>query len=137
MTEDATTAKGLTLLIVDDSKMMRMMIKRVAGVIDVPITSILEAGNSEEALAILESTHVDALFTDVNMPVMTGPELLREIQHRGRWPNLLRIVISTDGSTVRREEATALGVHGYVEKPVRPEVLCDVFSQLTPRTHVA
>lgn len=137
MSEDTSTTPGLTLLIVDDSKMMRMMIKRVAGVIDVPITTILEAGNGEEALAILESTHVDALFTDVNMPVMTGPELLREIDRRGRWPHLLRIVISTDGSTVRREEATALGVHGYVEKPVRPEVLSDVFSQLAPRTHVA
>ena len=137
MTPDGSTPGGYTLLIVDDSKMMRALIKRVAGVTDAPIGQMLEASNGQEALEILESTPVDVLFTDVNMPVMTGPELLREIDRRGRWPHLLRIIISTDGSTVRREEATALGVHGYVEKPVRPEVLSDVFSQLAARPRVA
>jgi two-component system chemotaxis response regulator CheY len=120
----------LNILIVDDSAMMRMMIKRVTGLCGVPIGEIFEAGNGREAIAVLESQQVDALFTDINMPVMTGTELLRAIEQDGRWPTLLRVIISTDGSAARRAEADELHVRLYVEKPFRPEVMRDVLSEL-------
>ena len=46
------------------------------------------------------------------------------------WKDLLRIVISTDGSKLRREEARELNVNLYVEKPFRPEVVRDVLCQI-------
>jgi two-component system chemotaxis response regulator CheY len=133
MSEQATGAGGsrpLNILIVDDSAMMRMMIKRVTGLCGVPIGEVFEAGNGREAIAVLESQKVDALFTDINMPVMTGTELLRAIEQDGRWPTLLRVIISTDGSAARRAEADELHVRLYVEKPFRPEVMRDVLSEL-------
>ena len=132
MNEQATGAgsRPLNILIVDDSAMMRMMIKRVTGMCGVPIGEIFEAGNGREAIAVLESQPVDALFTDINMPVMTGTELLRAIEQDGRWPTLLRVIISTDGSAARRAEADELHVRLYVEKPFRPEVMRDVLSEL-------
>ena len=126
----AGSGRPLNILIVDDSAMMRMMIKRVTGLCGVPIGEIFEAGNGREAIAILESQQVDALFTDINMPVMTGTELLRAIEKDGRWPTLLRVIISTDGSAARRAEADELHVRLYVEKPFRPEVMRDVLSEL-------
>jgi two-component system, chemotaxis family, chemotaxis protein CheY len=116
---------------VDDSAMMRTMIKRVAGLSAVPIERILEASDGREALGILESEHVDALFTDINMPNMTGTELLREIERRSSWPNLLRIIISTDGSVARREEVRGLDVRHYIEKPFSPEIMRDVLDNVT------
>ncbi len=74
---------------------------------------------------------MDALFTDINMPVMTGIELLRQIAGRERWEHMVRVIISTDGSEARRDEADALNVRFYVEKPFRPEVMRDVLSDLT------
>jgi two-component system chemotaxis response regulator CheY len=133
MSEQATGAgssRPLNILIVDDSAMMRVMIKRVTGLCGVPIGEIFEAGNGREAIAVLESQRVDALFTDINMPVMTGTELLRAIEQDGRWPTLLRVIISTDGSAARRAEADELHVRLYVEKPFRPEVMRDVLSEL-------
>jgi two-component system chemotaxis response regulator CheY len=133
MSEQATGAgssRPLNILIVDDSAMMRTMIKRVTGLCGVPIGEIFEAGNGREAIAVLESQKVDALFTDINMPVMTGTELLRAIEQDGRWPTLLRVIISTDGSAARRAEADELHVRLYVEKPFRPEVMRDVLSEL-------
>jgi two-component system, chemotaxis family, chemotaxis protein CheY len=133
MSEQATGAasgRPLNILIVDDSAMMRTMIKRVTGLCGVPIGEVFEAGNGREAIAVLESQHVDALFTDINMPVMTGTELLRAIEQDGRWPTLLRVIISTDGSAARRAEADELHVRLYVEKPFRPEVMRDVLSEL-------
>ena len=133
MSEQATGAgsgRPLNILIVDDSAMMRTMIKRVTGLCGVPIGEVFEAGNGREAIGVLESQRVDALFTDINMPVMTGTELLRAIEQDGRWPTLLRVIISTDGSAARRAEADELHVRLYVEKPFRPEVMRDVLSEL-------
>jgi two-component system chemotaxis response regulator CheY len=121
----------LNILIVDDSAMMRAMIKRVAGLAGVPIGQIFEAANGQEAIALLEQHEVHALFTDINMPVMTGTELLRAISTNARYANLLRVIISTDGSAARRAEADELHVKCYVEKPFRPEVMRDVLSELS------
>jgi two-component system chemotaxis response regulator CheY len=121
----------MRILIVDDSVMMRAMIKRVIRLAEVRVDEILEAGNGAEALAILESHDVQVLLTDINMPVMNGAELLREIAHTERWRHLIRVIISTDGSTARRDEAAELEVRSYLEKPFRPEVLRNVL------THVA
>ena len=49
---------------------------------------------------------------------------------RDNWKDLLRIIISTDGSKLRREEARDLNVNLYVEKPFRPEVVRDVLCQI-------
>jgi len=126
----AGAGRPLNILIVDDSAMMRMMIKRVTTLCGVPIGEIYEAGNGRDAIAMLEAHKVDALFTDINMPVMTGTELLRAIEQDGRWRDLLRVIISTDGSAARRAEADELHVRLYVEKPFRPEVMRDVLSEL-------
>lgn len=123
--------EGLTLLIVDDSSVMRAMIKRVVSMIDLPISTVLEAANGLEALALLEQHEVSVLFTDINMPEMNGTELLQEIDRRGLWPDLMRVIISTDGSAARREEADALKVRFYLQKPFRPEAMRDVLAELT------
>lgn len=122
---------SLTILIVDDSAVMRAMIRRVATLVDTPIGRILEAANGRDALALLEAEPVDVLFTDINMPVMTGTELLAEIARRGTWPRLRRIIISTDGSQARRDEVRALDVEHYIEKPFSPEVMRDVLDAIT------
>jgi CheY-like chemotaxis protein len=49
---------------------------------------------------------------------------------RACWNDTLRIVISTDGSRLRREEARELNATLYIEKPFRPEVVRDVLSQI-------
>ena len=129
-TSGTSTRRPPNILIVDDSAMMRAMIRRATSVCGVPIGEIYEAADGREALALLEAKTVDALFTDINMPVMSGTELLRAMEKDGRWTGLLRVIISTDGSAARRAEADALHVRLYVEKPFRPEAVRDVLSQL-------
>ena len=120
----------MRILIADDSAMMRELIKRVVRLTEIPVDEILEAGNGAEALAILQSTDVQLLLTDINMPVMSGAELLRTLAEDDRWRGLTRVIISTDGSAARREEAAGLDVRWYLEKPFRPEVLRDVFEDV-------
>jgi two-component system, chemotaxis family, chemotaxis protein CheY len=125
----AEHARPVNILIVDDSAMMRAMIKRVLGIADVPVGAIYEAGNGAEALSVLEGhDDVDVLFTDINMPVMNGTELLRTVAADPRWRALRRVIISTDGSAARRGEAAHLDVRCYLEKPITPEVIRDVLT---------
>ena len=123
-------SRPLTLLIVDDSTMMRTLVKRAAGLSGVPIARCFEAGNGQEALTILETEAIDALLTDINMPVMNGMELLQCVATGERWQHMARLVISADGSHARRAEARRLGVRSYVNKPIRPEAIRDVLSDL-------
>ena len=118
----------MRILIVDDSSMMRAMIKRVVRMTQVPVEEILEAGDGAEALRLLEANDVQLLLTDINMPVMNGADLLRRVAGNDRWRDLTRVIISTDGSTQRREEAADLSVRCYLKKPFSPEVLRDVLT---------
>jgi two-component system chemotaxis response regulator CheY len=120
----------MRILIVDDSAMMRAMIKRVIKLADVSVDEVFEATNGAEALELLKQHDFQLLLTDINMPVMNGADMLREISLNERWRNLSRVIISTDGSTVRREEAEDLDVRCYLEKPFSPEVLRDVLNEL-------
>jgi two-component system chemotaxis response regulator CheY len=120
----------MRILIVDDSAMMRTMIKRVIKLTDVRVEAIFEASNGAEGLALLEANDIHLLLTDINMPVMSGADMLREIALNDRWRGLSRVIISTDGSTARREEATDLDVTCYLEKPFSPEVLRDVLNEV-------
>jgi len=120
--------KPLNILIVDDSAMMRQFVRRAVQLSEVPVGEVHEAANGKEALAVMDAHDVDALFTDINMPIMSGPELLRELDRQGRRTPA-RIVVSTDGSEARRQEMKGLA-QWYVNKPVRPEVVRDVLSEL-------
>jgi two-component system chemotaxis response regulator CheY len=130
-TNTGATARPLNILIVDDSATMRAVIRRVIALTEVPVGSLYEANNGREALKIMESRQVEAVFTDINMPVMTGHEFLKAMSENDRWDDVLRIVVSTDGSKLRRDEARNLKVALYVEKPFRPEVVRDVLCQIT------
>ena len=123
-------ARPLNILIVDDSATMRMVIKRVVELTEVSIGTVYEAGNGLEAIKILERCTVHAVFTDINMPVMNGHELLFEIAQREQWKHILRIVISTDGSRLRQAEVKELNVHLYIQKPFRPEVVRNALSRI-------
>ena len=126
----------MRILIVDDSSMMRAMIKRVVKLTNVPVQEILEAGDGAEALTLLEQHDVQLLLTDINMPVMNGADLLRRLAKNDRWRDLTRVIISTDGSTQRREEAAELEVRCYLKKPFSPEVLRDVLTDAAEAARV-
>jgi two-component system chemotaxis response regulator CheY len=128
--EPHQTTNGRTLLIVDDSATMRTMVKRAVTLSGANVTTILEAADGREALDVLGRSRVDAVFTDINMPVMTGVELLRHMGANRAWDHVLRVIISTDASDVRKQQVAELQVCRYLAKPVRPEAVCDVLAEL-------
>lgn len=112
-----------SVLIVDDSPVMRSFIRRVLALSGFEVGECTEAGNGEEALAQLRAHPVDVILTDVNMPKMNGEELLRQLNADGVLKTTPALVISTDATKERILRMLALGAEGYMSKPFTPETL--------------
>jgi two-component system, chemotaxis family, chemotaxis protein CheY len=111
------------VLIADDSPVMRSFIRRVIELSGFELSECYEAGDGEEAMGILRSEWVDAILTDINMPVVDGEEFLRRLSADPMLRSMPVIVISTDATRNRIDRLMALGARGYVTKPFVPETL--------------
>jgi two-component system chemotaxis response regulator CheY len=112
-----------SVLIVDDSPVMRSFIKRVMRLSGFEVGECWEASNGEEALAELKQHAVDVILTDINMPTMNGEELLRRLEQDGTLRSVPTLVVSTDATKNRILRMLSLGAEGYVTKPFSPETL--------------
>ncbi|MBK8726660.1 MAG: response regulator [Holophagaceae bacterium] len=82
------------------------------------------AGGGYEALAAMERSTYDLVFLDCNMPGLDGFAVTREVRARegeGRHTPIIALTASALGGT--REKCLAMGMDGYLSKPLRPDVL--------------
>jgi len=117
---------SLNVLIVDDSKIIRKIIAKTLRLTGIEINQIHEAGNGQEALEVMDKEWIDIVFTDINMPVMGGMEMVERMKADGLMQSVPVIVISTEGSETRIKQLIQKGVKAYLRKPVAPEKLRDV-----------
>lgn len=118
---------SLRVLVVDDSKAMRMVIKKTLRAAGFGVDALYEAEDGLEALKVLAEYEVDVVLSDLHMPNMTGMELLSTLQDQGRVPKCF-ILVTTEGRRERLREALALGARGFVVKPFQPEGLRKILS---------
>ncbi|NLA35445.1 MAG: response regulator [Actinobacteria bacterium] len=110
----------MKILIVDDSKAMRMIVLRQLRSAGIGST-YLEATNGREALAVLEREAVDLVLSDWNMPEMTGIELIEALAAAG---STVRFGFVTSESTEEmRARAADAGASFLVAKPFTAEDL--------------
>lgn len=114
---------ALQILIVDDSPAMRAFIRRVMKLSGIEVEEYFEAGNGLEALTQLLNHRIDAVFTDINMPVMDGETFVRKLRASGPFQSTPVVVISTDATAHRIQTMLSLGAVGYLQKPFGPEQL--------------
>ncbi len=112
-----------SVMIVDDSALMRAFIGRVLRASGFPVDEVVEAANGEEALDLLRTRPVDLVLTDINMPGMDGEQLLRALELDRELRQIPVVVVSTDSSRSRVDRMLALGARGYLGKPFHPEAL--------------
>jgi two-component system chemotaxis response regulator CheY len=127
---------GLRVLIVDDSALMRNVVRRVLELSGIDVERCAEAANGREALEWLGSQPVDLVLTDINMPEMTGAELLREMKRTGLLARIPTVIVSTDATDHRIHDMIELGACGYVTKPFSPEVLREELDRVLGAAHV-
>ena len=118
------------VLIVDDSAIVRAVVRKALSLTGVSLGEILDASNGQEALEKLEKSWIDIVFADINMPVMNGIELVNKMVERDILKTSPVVIISTERSETRMAELRAKGVSAYLNKPFTPEHLRDVITQV-------
>ncbi|SMF76381.1 two-component system, chemotaxis family, response regulator CheY [Tistlia consotensis] len=114
-------------LIVDDSKVVRMVARRILEGLNFETA---EAENGELALEACRSQMPDAVLLDWNMPVKSGIEFLREL--RG-WPNGAEpkiVFCTTENDLAHIQEAIGAGADEYIMKPFDSEILESKLTQI-------
>ncbi|WP_299979099.1 response regulator [Desulfobacula sp.] len=114
---------SFNVLIVDDSNSMRAVIKKVISISGFKMDQCIEAGNGKEALKALTDNWVDVIISDINMPEMNGFELLKSLKDDDLLKNIPVILISTESSKERMQDAFNLGAKGFIKKPFTPEAV--------------
>lgn len=110
-----------TILIVDDSKAMRLIVRRTLRQAGFGEYTVNEATNGKEALDMILADEPSLVLSDWNMPEMTGIELLNELRRR---ESRVRFgFITTEGTPPMRESASAAGALFLLAKPFGVEAL--------------
>jgi two-component system chemotaxis response regulator CheY len=116
-----------TILVADDSATMRMIVQATltgAG------WKVLTAGNGQEALDMAKRHPVDLVVSDWNMPVMGGLELIQGLREDDQYLDVPVLVLTTEDDVDSKMAARDLGVCGWLSKPVDPDVLVELASEL-------
>jgi len=115
------------ILSVDDSPVMRQMVK----------ATLLEAGhevsqapNGEEGLKIAGTQVFDMVITDVNMPIMDGLTLIRNLRQLPAYVSVPMIALTTEATADVKRTGRDAGATAWVVKPFSPQRLIDAVAQL-------
>jgi len=113
----------MKVLVTDDSRVMRQIVKRTlrqAGYTDV---QVCEAADGREALGVIASEAPDLVLCDWNMPEMNGIDLLKSLRAQGH--DVPFGFVTSEGSPEMRERAQNAGALFLISKPFTPEAFRD------------
>jgi two-component system chemotaxis response regulator CheY len=108
---------SMTVLIVDDSRIMRNLIKDYFIKFEVKHCIFVEAENGEEAFRLLQSRSIDLILLDWNMPKLLGIDFLRMIRQIDQYKNLPVIMITSETAKSNIIDALKAGANDYIIKP--------------------
>lgn len=116
-----------TCLIVDDSKVVRMVARKILEELKFETS---EAEDGQVALDACKAELPDAVLLDWNMPVMSGIEFLRELRKLPEGDRPLVVFCTTENDMAHIQEALAAGANEYIMKPFDSEIIETKFSQI-------
>ncbi len=117
----------LHVLLVEDSVVNQ---KLLIGILQRRGVDVIVAENGEEGLREFDQRHFDLVLMDIQMPVMDGLQATQMIRHResisGKHTPIVAVTAGVD-----RDTCMAAGMDGFLQKPVRPNVLWAMISDVT------
>ena len=119
-----------SILAVDDSASIRQAVK-------IALTSegysVLEAGDGAEGIRKADAGAYDLIITDLNMPIMDGLTMIRELRKRPAYAGAPILFLTTESDATIKAEAKAAGATGWLTKPFVPEQLVKVVNKVLAR----
>lgn len=116
-----------TILLVDDSPTIRQF---VCAVLSQAGYEILEASNGKDGLILMDGRRIHLILSDLNMPILDGLAFVRCARGVDDYKHVPVIMMTTESSMDRREEALSEGVRAWVTKPLNPQTLLDAVAKI-------
>ncbi|MEE4355298.1 MAG: response regulator [Desulfococcaceae bacterium] len=117
------------VLIVDDSNPIRMIVKKSLKDYD---CEILMAANGMEGLAVASREHPDLIILDINMPLMSGTEMLERLRSEPALQKTAVIMLTSESGKDSVMKILKLGVSSYLVKPFRGDQLIERIKTVFP-----
>ena len=114
-------------LIVDDSKVVRMVARKILEGFDF---SISEAEHGKAAMEACRLEMPDVILLDWNMPVMNGIDFLRELRSMGGENQPVVVLCTTENDVAQISEAISAGANEYIMKPFDSDIIESKFTQV-------
>lgn len=121
---------GMNLLVIDDSAIVRKVMKKTISLSNVEVDETFEAADGLLGIEQLKTNKVDLIFLDINMPNMNGIEFLEHIRQVDEFQQIPVVVISTEGSNDRIQKLEELGITAFLRKPVTAEQIAELVNSL-------
>ena len=116
-------------LVVDDSKVMRLMVIRALRQANLVKFDCDEAPNGKVALELFEANDYEIVFIDYNMPEMSGLEFLEQVR-AGSKAHVPVVMITSEKTEAIQGRIAQAGASGYISKPFTPDRLEEVLEPL-------
>lgn len=118
-----------SILIADDSASIRQMVQFSLKAGDYAVTQAADGG---DALEKAEGSKFDMVITDLDMPVMNGIELTRQIRALPGYSRVPIVILTTESDSGVKQRGKAAGATGWIIKPFRPHQLIEVIQKVLP-----
>ncbi len=118
-----------TVLVVDDSRIMRNIVKNTFSTMNIPC-QFVEAGNGKEALQQLEKQKIDLVLLDWNMPELSGLEFLKRVRAMEQHKSMPIIMVTSEAARYNVIEALKHGATDYIIKPVNEKTFKEKLSKI-------
>lgn len=117
------------LLVVEDEEMIKNKILNNINWKENGFIEVFDASDGVEGLEIVKKNSIDIVITDIQMPKMSGIELIREIKSFNK--NIKTIIITAYAEFEYAKESVTLNVNDYILKPFKSKNLLDIVKKLT------
>ncbi len=113
----------MKILVVDDSMIMRNIIKNIISMKQMSEAVIMEAPDGKDAFEILEREDIDLLFLDWNMPELNGLDLVKILRKMDKYKLLPILMVTAEAAKYNVMEAIKEGVTDYIVKPITDKMI--------------
>ena len=121
------------VIVVDDSSVMRQIIKNNLKQLGFEQSNVVDAEDGEQALKKINEDTIDLVISDWNMPRMTGIDFLKAIRADGAMKELPFLMVTSEADKEKIIEAVQAGVNQYIVKPFNTTQLEEKIKEIFPR----
>jgi two-component system chemotaxis response regulator CheY len=114
------------ILVIDDSETIREQVKQALAATGYEIIEAVDGVDGLEKLRAM--TDLDMALCDVNMPRLSGLDMIAEVQRSG--PKIPILMLTTEGQPSLIKRARDAGAKGWIVKPFKPELLVAAVTKL-------